>query len=546
MKINKTNILHKIYLILVIFSLILKAYFQLPDHDETFILTLSQRILNGEKLFINEWNASQLTGIINIPIFAMYNLFFKDYRYIVLFERITSLVLWILLGLYIYKFTKKNTTPYISMIIFTYFLLIFSSTMINSQYNLYSVGGVIFSLITIAFDKKKSYLFLSGFIFSVSVLAHPLNIVLYLIFFIFAKTKFNNFTVKDFIKFSFFPIINFIILMTYLIINDISFIKILNNLDFILEHANIHTNFIQIIGSHYKLFIMAPLLIISAFDKCKIKHKYFYILIQSILLILLDFIIIKNSINNKYWYYYNIPFMVYLTQFYILTNKKEKKFIVFFLVGIIYSYILNIMSDTKIFIISLGLSVCNIFGIIFLHKFLEEETNSKLKLFVKFIIFLQITTMLIIGIIKINLENSIYNKIVSGPYSGLYLSEKEKELYFDDISTFIDYTSHIDKNENILVMIDPKLYLINKSSKINSFSSFMYFNTNYELVKKLNTYYAQPDIKKPEFIYFIKNTRLDENELIDEKYIIDNLAIIKKYHIIENSSTILLIKLIKN
>lgn len=539
----KSIYFYYIFIIFIIISLFVKSFYQFPDHDETFILTLTQRIINGDKLFINEWNASQLTGYINLYVFGIYRLFFSNYNYIVIFERIMSLIIWILLSIYIYLISRPFLDKKISFLLTSFILLIFSSTIINIQYNIYSVGSILFTFFTIKYSKNIFFFVFAGLVFSIGVLAHPLNILFYFIILFMSLKKFNQyFTFKEFMKFSILPFIHLIIFLLFLLHNKIDFFAIIQNFKYILSHANTNTSFLQIIIKHYKLFSMFFLFIISIFDKNRYKHKKYYIIIQSIFMTVLNLYILKSSFLYKYWYYYNIPLTIYFLQIYFLTESRKKINILYFIFGIIYAVILNFMSDTQIFIIALGLSLSIGFGFEMVNDFFKTNTKSFfLNQITLFIITVQLIIISIIGYTKIDFgKNQVL--ITDGPFSGLILNQEKAVKYNNDIKTYKSVINIYDKENKLLIMVDPKLYLLSSNSQIFSYSSFMYFSSNEELADKLNEYYYLNPEKMPNIIYFIKNIRLDENNILDINYIIKKV-VINDFEILLDSNEFYAIKL---
>ena len=65
---KKRKLIFLISFVLGAVFLLWKMQYGYIFNDEPFILSLGHRFLKGDKLFINEWNGTQLFSLINFPI----------------------------------------------------------------------------------------------------------------------------------------------------------------------------------------------------------------------------------------------------------------------------------------------------------------------------------------------------------------------------------------------------------------------------------------------------------------------------------------------
>lgn len=172
--------------------LVWKARYGFADRDESFYLTIPRRILQGDAILVEEWHVSQLSGILLVPIMAVYLLInptavgmMLHFRFIyVAFQAITSLILYSRLKRY------SQIGGMMGALIF----MIYAPFGISAlSYN--SMGVALFALSTVLFvtrpefsgSKQKIYLgylydATVGILFSAAVLCQPYLAVLYFIY----------------------------------------------------------------------------------------------------------------------------------------------------------------------------------------------------------------------------------------------------------------------------------------------------------------------------------------------------------------------------
>lgn len=168
--------------------LVWKAHYGFADRDESFYLTIPKRILQGDAILVEEWHVSQLSGILLVPIMAIYLLINPTAVGMMLHFRLIYVGLQAIVSLILYSRLKRYST--VGALIGTLTFMIYAPFGISAlSYN--SMGVALFALSTVLFATRPTkvgkyrgllYDAIVGALFSAAVLCQPYLAALYFVY----------------------------------------------------------------------------------------------------------------------------------------------------------------------------------------------------------------------------------------------------------------------------------------------------------------------------------------------------------------------------
>lgn len=165
-----------------------KAHYGFADRDESFYLTIPKRILQGDAILVEEWHVSQLSGILLVPIMAIYLLFNPSAVGMMLHFRLIYVAFQAAVSLILYARLKKYS--HIGALMGALIFMIYAPFGISAlSYN--SMGVAFFALSTVLFATREAkygkyrgllYDAIVGILFSAAVLCQPYLAALYFVY----------------------------------------------------------------------------------------------------------------------------------------------------------------------------------------------------------------------------------------------------------------------------------------------------------------------------------------------------------------------------
>ena len=95
-------------------------------NDEPFIITLAQRLYNGDHLILDEWHPAQVFGPVLLPFYWVFRLFSADNTGILLTFRYIYCVLWWGTCLVVFYVVNKHTNSALTALCAFVYLILFS------------------------------------------------------------------------------------------------------------------------------------------------------------------------------------------------------------------------------------------------------------------------------------------------------------------------------------------------------------------------------------------------------------------------------------
>lgn len=168
--------------------LVWKAHYGFADRDESFYLTIPKRILQGDAILVEEWHVSQLSGILLVPIMAIYLLINPTAVGMMLHFRLIYVAFQAVVSLVLYSRLKRYST--VGALMGTLTFMIYAPFGISAlSYN--SMGVSFFALSTTLFATREAgcgkyrgllYDAIVGVLFSAAVLCQPYLAALYFVY----------------------------------------------------------------------------------------------------------------------------------------------------------------------------------------------------------------------------------------------------------------------------------------------------------------------------------------------------------------------------
>ncbi len=196
MHLLRSKKLHYCILAALFAALLVKCLFSMPTNDEFYYSVLAHRLYLGEELFSSMWEVHQTSAVLYLPLYALFCKITGSNTGIILFFRIAYTVVHFLFTLVFYRIIRRiSSEP-------TAFLLSLLTLMcVTYGYYTFSFNslGFLFSELSVLLlvniysssEHKGLYALASGAAWALSVLAYPLNALLFLSFaaFFFAYIK---------------------------------------------------------------------------------------------------------------------------------------------------------------------------------------------------------------------------------------------------------------------------------------------------------------------------------------------------------------------
>lgn len=180
-----------IYVVLLtVFSVILlhRCKFGFADIDESLYLAIPYRFVQGDAPFVNEWNLSQFSSILLVPLVKLYLFITGGTESIVLIFRYIYLFVNLFVSVFIYTCMKKYS--HIGAMAASLLFFVYAPFGIPAlSYN--SMGIIFLSLALVIFITFENIVgkFFSGVAYSASVLCCPFLALISLLYFIYIILK---------------------------------------------------------------------------------------------------------------------------------------------------------------------------------------------------------------------------------------------------------------------------------------------------------------------------------------------------------------------
>lgn len=377
--------------IIGIFALILLrgAFYGVATPDESFYLTIPYRIILGDKLLIDEWHASQLSAfLLYLPMKLFIEIMGKTDG-IILYFRCIFVFCQTAVSVYTYQKLKKfgKTPALISALLFLTYVT--EQVHMLDYYTMTLMGFQVCTLLFFMSEKlSKPKLIFLGIVFACTVTAQPFNCAVYFIYCLFVlfftikrkKREFSDFTKSRLCKETWFFItlgilITAVVFLIFMF-SQMSFSELINNignlfsgqdhnLPFSKEADSDMFSYLTIAKTLFTLspvcYIVSLLMMLAVMlDKNRTNHKVFWLIIGITVTFIYTAVLLIVSFSNPSAFLFR-PYPLFVLTLTVLMIKKEKnkKLMSIFLMGILYTVFLGIISQALDFVGAIGFVVSN-------------------------------------------------------------------------------------------------------------------------------------------------------------------------------------------
>ncbi|MBE5916736.1 MAG: hypothetical protein E7273_07815 [Pseudobutyrivibrio ruminis] len=519
---KKYSLVYYILFTIITIGLFVKAKYGFADVDEPFFLSIPLRMINGDKLFLHEWNLSQLTGLLLYPFVKIYLMIFKstdgillNFRYIYVCVQAISCIL-------LFNLLKKYSKA--AAICFSLILLLY--TPLNVMTLCYNTLGILFMNFTavLILDEDKKYrFFIAGILFACGCLCNPYAVVIYicvLICILFKRNKairksklqlLGNFTLGALIIlgitliciFSRISINEFITSVHEILTGDLGHTGELwkKPITFLLQVFAVYT-----LGTLVYI-IYIPLIILARKAEMQVRNKY---AIAAIILAAVNVVFVLQFIKpmnyNVNAYTMPISGLGLCLALMYWDKLNHSYFYKIWLPGALYAFTLHVASDNGIATITIAGTVMMMASLLYLadvYKIIEAEGTINQQKMAKYACFvliaLQIGFMSVfrwIGIYwdkPITYQNTLINK---GPEAGIIASEDRANTY----NQIYDEIMSLDSDKKTLFFTS-RTWLYDLQQFENCSFSAWIWHISPDTVARFARYYEINPDKKPEVVY---------------------------------------------
>lgn len=550
------NIIFYVLLASAVGFAIWKCFYGFGGSDESYYLTIPQRLLQGDALFRDEWNLAQMSGVLLMPFTAVYRLFAGSYEGVVLAARIYYVILHAVVTSVIY--TRLRKYGYITMFGALLFFIFTPYDIMAYSYNTMALDLVVLTgvLLATANYEHKSPLIAAGVCFAGAVLCNPylaLGYVLYalcvVVHLIIKKKeisfalKSEAFALKTFIWFT-VGVVILAVLFLILVLSRESIGDVMNALPKMLEDPeHVHTPLIDGIGRYfgyiynfhpqfcYGAIAYGVMAVVMVFDKKRKLHRSVYLILSALVTMYTLVLTLPTLIASGYNSIMFPMIFVGITSYVLCEKKPRELFVTLFCLGILYSLVLSISSNQHFYCISMALAASNVASFVFLSQLMREmrETDDNLD----YAVALKYASIVIVtGLIcfqsfcQLTVKSNhcfwegtsldlLNTTITAGPAKGIKTSSTKAQDYAK-INSDIEIAKKNVKGR-VLMLTDKTWTYLAMDKQYGSYSPWTGAEniTKVEtILTRLKSYYEFNPDKVPQFVYIPKVTTLDTTQSI--------------------------------
>ena len=522
---GKTVSLIWITLFFTMLLLIIRAPYGWCFNDEPFIATLAQRLYMGDRLILDEWHPAQVFGPVLLPFFSVFRLFCPDNTGILLTFRYTYCVLWWGTCFSVFCVIKKHThSAPIALCTFLYLILFSPLDYMTLSYT--SVGLMSCLLISCLILETKDNSHIYSAVFSamfcvcicVLILCSPYMAGAYFFVLLIAicKRKKKTSVWED----NFFRIVTWsgcysvlffmIIILCFVRKKGEGWKTYLDCIQMVLadpEHlktsilSGLKNCLIRIVCNNSAYSAILGISIACSFYRKRIRKIRLLLFIICICgYLYAEYCYLSNEVYVKFNQQMIDIALLGLAAFALLKDKTWDLFFSFTVMGLIYTFMNYLASNTGIYSIGMTLSVCGVGSIVYiveLCKEIEKQYSGRKQL--RFLIVL-----ICIGIITVQLSSELFSRIVRqywdeepavltetiqvGAAKGLKTTLERKEEYerqFQELKSLLDLVEEKEEKRFVSFTASPIVYL-DADMKCGTFTAwnFSYKDNYLEYLKK--------------------------------------------------------------
>ena len=519
---NKKNIIYSFILLSSLFVMF-QSLFGICFADESFYIAEAQRLFQGQKLLIDDYNGAQFYTPILFPFFSVFFKITKTTDGILLAARLVKTLITCIVGIYMFFSLKKIYTMLLAFSSFFIFIFYTKDAIRGLSYYALAVDLYLLAVLFLYNSKNKSnsiFYFCAGIFFGLSIICNPFILLFYLVASFILLCAF--FATKK--KFHFTSVI--LVWCGTVLVGGIYVFYCFHFSDLPELISSVQSIFNTVEGdglfvktAYFFIRIMRPFVLTGIIPLFTVVFQLFFLLSK------------KECINNRYKYtLFFLNFIVFLYSCFIRTNIpgffciplfyfgivcmflqandfsffKSSVFLYFALPGIFLAIAFYYASNTGTNAATIGFLVTVPFSLYYIFLFVSNMMSHKVQLAVKAVVLLTAFTLSVYQkFFIIFTDDSVFElntKITQGPWKGCYTSKTHKNIY-DEILADINYINETASLEDSL-FVAPMLpwgYIAFKG-KINSPNLWEIYLDDQNLKRFFDTH----DL--PEYVYIVLST----------------------------------------
>lgn len=501
-----------------LFFLFLRAPYGWCFNDEPFIVTLAQRLHMGDRLILDEWHPAQIFGPVLLPFYYVFRSFRPDNTGILLSFRYVYCAVWWITCLIVYHVIKKQThSATIALCIFVY-LVLFSP--LDNMTLSYTSTGLMSSLMLSCIliktkDTSQRNVILFSIVLSVCVtiliLCSPYMAGAYFLLLITAilKPKKRLLSGEEYLFQSvrwsggFVALFFLLLFLCFVRKEGEDWKTYLECIRLILsdpEHLNtgILTRFITcfaeiVNGNRLYSVIIGISIVCGCCRKGLQKYRLVFFILCVCGFFYAEYCYLRDNIYVKFNQQMIDIAILGFAAFPWLEDKPWDIFFGFSVLGLVYTFMNYLASNTGLYAIGMTLSVCGVGSIVYAVRLCQELKKQYFnKPVLGFIIpFICITVM------TVQISGELFTRVIRqywdeepaaltetiqvGAAKGLKTTPEHKEEYelqYDELKTLLDCVTDKEEKRFVCFTASPVIYL-DADMRFGTFSAWNFSRNNY-------------------------------------------------------------------
>lgn len=517
---NSLIILQTIVFVIFTVCMYWKCRYGFANIDESFYITIPNRIIQGDHLFKDEWNLSLLSSYLVYPFVKLKLLFSGNLEGVCLYMRYMFVVVNTATAAFIWIRFKRYSEvgAWLSAIVF----LIYTPFCISALS--YNSGGIICFTISLILYMQKENIFemvIAGFVFALGVFCCPYTAIIFV--YLLIVDIYNKKSIKEIVAF----VVGGLLLLGLFAFNILANMSVNEFLDILkmLASGDVDHNLSMIskiliypqtvlfanVFNIYFIAAYAIIFVIMFFVRGQKKEIVFLITYVVTIINIITSLFVEHYINKLV---FPVAIVGVIFYFHYLRGKQNELFQYMYIPGLIFTLTMHIQSNQFYYAIASGSLLMVLASMVFIY---EVSKNLSLKKFSKAGCYLLFTVFILselyLRIYNVFWEESILTqttKLEKGPQKGLIVSDEKYDMYNE---YYEEVTSNIRDDESVLFISDRTYLYLMGGFQNASYSAWLTGETNMWL-PKLEEYYDFNPKKKPTVIFLDKEF-LELEEAVD-------------------------------
>ncbi len=504
------------------FFLFWKCRYGFADFDEPFYLTVPFRFCTGDKLLLHEWNLSQLSGLLLVPVMKLYMTLFDGTEGIILHFRWLFTFVWGISTVFFYYRTKcvSKIGALFSALVYMVFAPFGIMALFYDSMGIMLLLAACVILLTAENHRRVQYT-VAGVLSACAVLCCPYLILLYLLFTaaaVFEKLRKQQdfFCEWLFVTVGAGIVFTLFCAMLLLAASPGQYLYVLPQVFQDPDHPlpalpESLINYCSYIAGSSTIVIpaLALTVICSIIFRKRHQNTGFCLVCAAITVVIADYI--GHSDKPGYAIINSIMFPFSLLGLYCFIVEPEpinrRIFCFMWIPGLVYSWVISIGSNQKFHVVAAAATVMTVASVLLAGRFIRNRKPA-------------VVLVMFVGLLAVQIGAETFLRyetvfkspegiaaqtayVDRGSEAGLYVTDDRCEYYskrYDVVETIKN-----DPEMTQLLVVSPNTwYYLDSEKKIASFSAWTWV-INDNTFGRLWTYYGLFPDKWPDCVLVVRN-----------------------------------------